>query len=105
MNQRKAVQFFVGLLFFYCGVIAAKGERTFLYGRLRKAVERNKEKYACIGFQSCKKNINEKPVEAAQVRAEKPINVQGYKALYQQDTIELKINTLKNGKITGIQLR
>lgn len=57
--------------------------------------------FACIGFQSCKKNQNEKAVKAAQVQAEKVISVQCYKALYQQDTIELKINTLKNGKITG----
>ncbi len=57
--------------------------------------------FACIGFQSCKKNQNEKPSKAIQVQAEKPISVQCYKALYEQDTIELKINTLKNGKITG----
>jgi hypothetical protein len=56
---------------------------------------------ACIGFQSCKKNQNPKVGNATQVQAEKPINVQCYKALYQQDTIELKMNTLKNGKITG----
>ncbi|MFV8324980.1 hypothetical protein [Flavobacterium sp. ZS1P14] len=57
--------------------------------------------FACIGFQSCKKNQNPKVVEGAQVQAEKPISVQCYKALYQEDTIELKMNTLKNGKITG----
>ena len=57
--------------------------------------------FTCIGFQSCKKNENEKVVEDTQVQAEKPISVQCYKALYQKDTIELKINTLENGKITG----
>lgn len=57
--------------------------------------------FACIGFQSCKKNQNEKVVKTNQVQAEKPISVQCYKSLYEQDTIELKINTLKNGKITG----
>jgi hypothetical protein len=56
--------------------------------------------FACIGLQSCKKNESEK-VKATQVQAEKPISVQCYKALYQQDTLELKMNTLKNGKITG----
>lgn len=57
--------------------------------------------FASIGFQSCKKNENQKAVEATQVQSEKPINVQCYKALYEQDTIDLKMNTLKNGKITG----
>ncbi|MFV5694945.1 hypothetical protein ACM55G_05835 [Flavobacterium sp. LB3P122] len=51
---------------------------------------------ACIGFQSCKKNESPKVVSV-----ETPIDVQCYKALYQKDTIELKMNTLKNGKITG----
>ena len=57
--------------------------------------------FACIGFQSCKKNENQKVGKATQVKAEKPISVQCYKALYEQDTIELKMNTLRNGKITG----
>jgi len=54
---------------------------------------------ACIGLESC--NKNQKDVKAIPVQAEKPISVQCYKALYEKDTIELKINTLKNGKITG----
>jgi len=53
---------------------------------------------ACFGFESCKKA---KDIEAAKVLAETPIRVQCYKALYENDTIELKINTLKNEKITG----
>jgi hypothetical protein len=57
--------------------------------------------FACIGFQSCKKNETQKVVKATQVKAEKPISVQCYKALYEQDTIELKMNTFRNGKITG----
>lgn len=57
--------------------------------------------FACIGFQSCKKNQNEKVVKTNQVQTEKPISVQCYKSLYEQDTIELEINTLKNGEITG----
>jgi hypothetical protein len=56
---------------------------------------------ACIGLESCNKNQNKKDVEATPVQAEKPISIQCYKALYEKDTIELKINTLKNGKITG----
>ncbi|WP_348811415.1 hypothetical protein [Flavobacterium maritimum] len=57
--------------------------------------------FACIGFQSCKKNENEKVVKRTQVQAEKPVSVQCYKALYEQDTIDLKMSTLKNGKIAG----
>lgn len=57
--------------------------------------------FACIGFQSCKKNQSEKVVKGTQVQTEKTISVQCYKALYQEDIIELKMNTLKNGKITG----
>ena len=57
--------------------------------------------FACIGFQSCKKNENQKEVEGTQIQSEKPISVQCYKALYEQDTIDLKMNTLKNGKIAG----
>jgi|SRR3970282_1642817 len=57
--------------------------------------------FACTILQSCKNNQSEKAVEAAQVHAEKPISVQYYKALYQEDTIDLKINTLKDGKVSG----
>lgn len=53
----------------------------------------------CIGLESCKNNQSEKIMEAKE--AEKPISVQCYKALYEQDTLDLKINTLKNGEITG----
>jgi len=56
---------------------------------------------ACIGFQSCKKNENPKVGKATQIQTEKSISIQCYKALYEKDTIELKMNTLKNGKITG----
>ena len=53
---------------------------------------------ACIGFEGC----NKKPKDAeVQAHAEKPVSTQCYKALYEKDTIDLKINTLKNGKITG----
>lgn len=55
----------------------------------------------CIGFVSCKKDQNPKDVEAAKVQNEKPISVECYKALYENDTIEMTVNTLKNGNITG----
>jgi hypothetical protein len=50
--------------------------------------------FTCIGLQSCKNNESLKEVE-------KPISVACYKALYEKDTLELKLNTLKDGKITG----
>lgn len=53
---------------------------------------------ACIGLQSCK---NDQKPNDAKVQAEKPISVSCYQALYEKDTIELKMNTLKDGKITG----
>lgn len=51
---------------------------------------------SCIAFQSCKNDKSEKIVEV-----EKPINVQCYTAIYEQDTLNLKINTLKKDKVTG----
>ena len=54
---------------------------------------------ACIGFESC--NKNQKATEATQAVVEKPESVQCYKALYEKDTIDLKVNTLKEGKISG----
>lgn len=56
---------------------------------------------ASIGFQSCKKNENENNIKAKPIPVEKPISIQCYKAMYEKDTIDLKMNTLKNGKITG----
>lgn len=53
---------------------------------------------ACIGLQSCK---NDSKPNDAKVQAEKPISVSCYQALYEKDTIDLKMNTLKDGKITG----
>lgn len=51
----------------------------------------------CIGFVSCKKEEKQK----AKLPAEKPISVACYEALFEKDTIELRMNTLKSGKITG----
>jgi len=55
----------------------------------------------CIVFVSCKKEPNQNEVKTAKVQEEKPIRTECYRALYEQDTIDLKINTLKDGKITG----
>ncbi|MDR6844257.1 hypothetical protein [Flavobacterium granuli] len=56
---------------------------------------------ACVGLESCKKDQNSKDIETVKVEAEKPISIACYRALYENDTIELKINTLKGDKITG----
>ncbi|MBF4491914.1 hypothetical protein IR010_05115 [Flavobacterium sp. MR2016-29] len=55
---------------------------------------------ACIGFQSCKKEQSQK-VDAVPADAEKVVSTQCYKAIYEKDTIDLKLNTLKSGKISG----
>lgn len=57
--------------------------------------------FASIGFQSCKKNENEKVVNSKKIPVEKPVSVQCYQAMYEKDTIDLKMNTLQDGKITG----
>lgn len=59
---------------------------------------------ACIGFESCKNDQNPKDVDAAKAQAEKPIRIACYKSVYENDTIDLTLNTLKNGKITGIMV-
>ena len=51
----------------------------------------------CIGLASCNKST--KSVDSQLL--EKPISVLCYQALYETDTIDLKINTFKNGKILG----
>lgn len=56
---------------------------------------------ACIGFESCKNDQAQKDVETKKVQDEKPVSTACYRALYESDTIDLTINTLKNGKITG----
>ncbi|QOG01946.1 hypothetical protein [Flavobacterium sp. MDT1-60] len=55
----------------------------------------------CIGFQSCKNDEKQKEIEAAKAEGEKVVSSQCYKAIYEKDTIDLKVNTLKNGKISG----
>lgn len=55
---------------------------------------------ACIAFESCNKKQGQKAVEAP-VLAEEPVSIQCFKALYEKDTLDLKINTLKSGKISG----
>ena len=56
---------------------------------------------AFVGLESCNKKQSQKDVEATQAQSEKLVSTQCYKSLYEKDTIELKINTLENGKISG----
>lgn len=53
------------------------------------------------GLQSCKNEEKQKEIEAVNAEAEKVVSTQCYKAIYEDDTIDLKLNTLKNGKISG----
>lgn len=55
----------------------------------------------CIGFQSCKNEEKQKEAEAAKAEGEKIVSSECYKAIYEKDTLDLKLNTLKNGKISG----
>lgn len=56
---------------------------------------------SCIGLQSCKRDPKQIEAEAAKAEGEKIASVQCYKAIYEKDTIDLKLNTLKNGTLTG----
>jgi hypothetical protein len=48
----------------------------------------------CIGVVSCKNNESEKSMRFL-VPAEKPISVGCYQAIYEEDTLDLKINTFQ----------
>ncbi|MBF4516316.1 hypothetical protein IRZ71_08180 [Flavobacterium sp. ANB] len=54
---------------------------------------------AGVGFQSCKKN--ETQTDAVKAVEEKIVSTQCYRAVYEKDTLDLKLNTLQSGKITG----
>lgn len=56
----------------------------------------------CIGFQSCKSDEKRKEFDAAKAEGEKIVSTACYRATYEKDTVDLKLNTLKNGKITGV---
>ncbi|MBC7747379.1 MAG: hypothetical protein H7Z76_02150 [Methylotenera sp.] len=53
----------------------------------------------CSGLGSCKNNQSEKIIEAKE--AKELVSEQCYKAVYEKDTLDLKINTFKDGEITG----
>ncbi|PXY38817.1 hypothetical protein DMB65_21070 [Flavobacterium cheongpyeongense] len=53
------------------------------------------------GLQSCKNDEKQKETDAAKADGEKIVSTQCYQAVYENDVIDLKMNTLKNGKISG----
>lgn len=58
--------------------------------------------FACISFESCKKDQSEKDTNTAKEKvADVVVSTTCYKALYEDDTIDLKVNTLKSGKVSG----
>lgn len=48
-----------------------------------------------------KKNETDKAAEAKLIEGEKTVSTACYEALYENDRLDLKINSLKNGKISG----
>lgn len=54
-----------------------------------------------VGLQSCKNEEKQKAIEAAKAEGEKVVGSECYQAIYEKDTLQLKLNTLKNGKLTG----
>jgi hypothetical protein len=52
-------------------------------------------------LQSCKNDEKQKENEAAKAESEKVVSTQCYKAIYENDRIDLKLNTLNSGKISG----
>jgi hypothetical protein len=55
----------------------------------------------CVSFESCKKDTQEKASQIAKENADVVVNTECYLALYDKDTIELKLNTLESGKMSG----
>ena len=54
---------------------------------------------AAVGFTSCKNKEAEKTPAVTELG--EPITVACYKAIYEKDTLNLKINTFKNGEVKG----
>ena len=53
----------------------------------------------CIGLQSCKNDKSEKTLEVKQVKD--ATSTECYQAIYEQDTLNLKLLTFKDGEING----
>ena len=57
-----------------------------------------------IVFGSCKKNQGDNEDQKNKVIDEKPISVECYQSIYENDTINLSVNVLKSGGINGDML-
>ncbi|MFL9829838.1 hypothetical protein ABS764_03150 [Flavobacterium sp. ST-87] len=57
--------------------------------------------FLCFAIESCKNNQEQKEAEKAKIEADMVVNTACYKAFYDKDTIDLKVNTLESGKVSG----
>ncbi|MFA9190577.1 hypothetical protein AAGV28_04270 [Flavobacterium sp. FZUC8N2.13] len=58
----------------------------------------------CISFESCKNNEEKKETKAAKIETDTIVSTACYKAIYENDTIDLKVNTLQSGNVSGNML-
>ncbi|WP_158727913.1 MULTISPECIES: hypothetical protein [unclassified Flavobacterium] len=54
-----------------------------------------------IGFQSCQNTTSEKRSIQKASNQEKPLSVACYVSVYEKDSIQLELNTFKDGKVNG----
>ena len=57
--------------------------------------------FAATIFVSCKNSEEKKEAKEAKEKVEEIVSATCYKAVYENDTIDLKVNTLKSGKVSG----
>lgn len=57
--------------------------------------------FAATLFVSCKNSEEKKEAKEAKEKVEEIVSATCYKAVYENDTIDLKVNTLKSGKVSG----
>jgi hypothetical protein len=55
----------------------------------------------CIGLASCKNEKKQETKDANEIQAEKPVSTECYQSIYEKDTVQFTMNTLKSGKISG----
>ncbi|GAA6772087.1 hypothetical protein AAGS39_28390 [Flavobacterium sp. CGRL2] len=54
-----------------------------------------------MDYKVVKMKKNKKEAEAAKADGEKIVSTECYRAIYEKDTVDLKLNNLKNGKVSG----
>ena len=57
--------------------------------------------FAGAFFVSCKNSEEKKEANEAKDKVEEILSSTCYKAIYENDTVDLKVNTLKDGKVSG----